>query len=301
MGGWLAEEEPAAMKKVFGDSENMQIVSETDAMTMIAEAAKNPIMSHPWDMAETMFDTKKSPYKRLTVWNQDANNCTGHGTAKAIDAFMLMRTWIGDMYEMTPFENFVPWVWGVGKNEAGQPGTGGATMGAMLAMITANGVLPTDTPNLPPYSGTSNTWARNYGKHATNAPYSQYWDIAKHFIIKVARLPQDADAFYMACKAGYAVAFGTSQRIVMQGIPGPGSKDRLWSAVGSWMHAMAAYGYNPTLDSVGIDNSHGDGFAWASKTVLNAVVNKARYFDAFVILGMTPRKAGADWNTIGRS
>jgi len=67
------------------------------------------------------------------------------------------------------------------------------------------------------------------------------------------------------------------------------------------MHAMAAYGYNDELDSVGIDNSHGDGLGWASPSVLKSVVTKARYFDAFVILDITPRQAGADWSTVGRN
>ena len=211
---------------------------------------------------------------------------------------MLISKWMATRKEIVPFETYVPWIWGVGKNEAGRPGTDGATMGEMLAMVTQRGVVPTDTPGLPPYAGTSNAWARNYGRNAQNAPYSKFWEEAKKYIVTVARLPKDAEAFYLACKAGYAVAFGTSQKIVMSR---SGDSNRTWSASGSWMHAMAAYGYNPTLDSVGIDNSHGDGFAWAGKTVLRSVVTNARYFDAFVILDMTPRSDKANWSLIGKS
>jgi hypothetical protein len=209
---------------------------------------------------------------------------------------MLSTKWTATRRELTPFETYVPWIWGVGKNEAGRPGTDGATMGSMLAMITQNGVLPTDTPGLPPYKGTSNAWARNYGKQARNAPYSQFWPEARKYIVTAARLPKAPELFYLACKAGYSVAFGTSQRIAMAGT----GDNRIWKASGGWMHAMAAYGYHEQLDAIGIDNSHNDGFAWASRDVLKAVVN-TRYFDAFVILDITPRKADADWSTVGRS
>ena len=67
------------------------------------------------------------------------------------------------------------------------------------------------------------------------------------------------------------------------------------------MHAMAAYGYNEELDAVGIDNSHGDGLAWASRGVLKSVVTRARYFEAFVVLDLTSRQAEADWSTTGRN
>ena len=64
---------------------------------------------------------------------------------------------------------------------------------------------------------------------------------------------------------------------------------------------MAGYGYDEQLDAVGIDNSHGDGFAWASRNVLDRVVDKARYFDAFVILDIQPRPGKADWSVVGRN
>ena len=210
---------------------------------------------------------------------------------------MLISKWLASRRELSPFETYIPWIWGVGKNEAGQHGTGGATMGAMLSMVTTHGVLPADTPDLPPYQGTSNAWARNYGRNAQNAPYSKYWSEAKKYVVTVAQLPKDGEAFYLACKAGYTVAFGTSQKIRMSG---SGTK-RIWTASGSWMHAMAGYGYDEELDAVGIDNSHGDGHAWASRTVLKSVVTNARYFDAFVIIDIQPRPAEADWSTVGRS
>jgi len=243
-------------------------------------------------MAERLFETKRAPYRRLTVWNQDANNCAGHATARAVDAFAMIRCWLGDRYELWPFESYVPWVWGVGKNEAGQTGQGGATIGAMLAMIARHGVLPSDTPGLPPYVGTSNKWAARYGKQAKNAPYSPFWDIAQKYRVTVAPLPQDAELFTLTCKAGYSIAFGTSQRIYQA--------QSEWKASGSWMHAMAAYGYDEARNMVGIDNSHGDGFAWADRNVLNLVVNRARYFDAFAILDMQPRPGNPDWHLIGQ-
>jgi hypothetical protein len=288
-----------AVQALFGDPGNgLCVVSETDAMQRITEAAKTPVTTHPWTMAETLHTAGELSYKRLTVFNQDANNCAGHATSKAIDAFTLTLKWLATIKELTPFESYVPWIWGVGKNEAGQPGTDGATMGAMLAMVTRRGILPTDTPGLPPYAGTSNAWARNYGKDAKNAPYSKYWNEAKQYIVTAAQLPKDDEAFYLACKAGYTIAFGTSEKIVMAK-----SQDvnRRWSVNGKWMHAMAAYGYNETLDAVGIDNSHGDGLAWATRDVLRAIIAKARYFDAFVILDIQPRKAGANWSLIGRN
>ena len=294
--GWLAEQEASDAQALFGDAGNLQVVGEDDAITRIKAASENPVTTHPWVMSETLFENHELPFKRLTVYNQDANNCAGQGTSRAVEAFMTISKWIATRRELTPFEIFVPWVWGVGKNEAGQPGTGGATMSSMLSMITNNGVLPADTPGLPPYKGTSNAWARNYGKQAKNAPYSQYWSEAKQFIVTAAQLPKDPNLFYLACKAGYSVAFGTSQKIVMSG---SGYK-RTWKASGSWMHAMAAYGYDAELDAVGIDNSHGDGHAWADKSVIKSVV-AARYFEAFVILDITPRKAAADWRTTGRN
>ena len=210
---------------------------------------------------------------------------------------MLISRWLAARKELTPFETYIPWIWGVGKNEAGQPGTGGASMGAMLSMISKNGVLPTDTPGLPGYAGTSNKWAARYGKQAQNAPYSQFWTEAKKYIVTVAQLPNSGEAFYLACKGGFSVAFGTSQRIQMSG----SGVQRKWAASGSWMHAMAGYGYDEQLDAVGIDNSHGDGFAWASRNVIDRVVDKARYFDAFVILDIQPRPGKADWSTVGKN
>lgn len=296
--GWLAENEQSDRDNLFGDpGGGLIVVSESDAMAMIREAAETPVTTHPWRMAETLYRQQDCPYQKLATFNQDANNCAGHGTSKAIDAFMLISKWLASRKELTPFETFVPWIWGVGKNEAGQSGSGGASMGAMLAMITKNGVLPTDTPGLPDYAGTSDKWARRYGKLAKDAPYSQFWNEAKKYIVTVAQLPKDGEAFYLACKGGYSVAFGTSQRIRMSG----SGEKRIWSASGGWMHAMAGYGFDPDLDAVGIDNSHGDGFAWASRKVLQMVVDRARYFDAFVILDIRPRQAGADWSTVGRN
>ena|GEM_PF-1693975 len=295
--GWLAEQERHDFASVFAASESSSvpfIITTDDAVARITEAAQKPIKTHPWEMARRLFEREAAPYEKLTTWNQDANNCAGHATGKAVDAFMLIQAWLGDRYEMELFENFIPWVWGVGKNEAGQPGTGGATMSAMLDMIAKNGVLPSDTPGLPSYQGTSDRWAKNYGKQAKNAPYSAFWESARKYRVTVANLPKNDDLFHLACKAGYAVAFGTSQRIVMN------KTTRVWSASGSWMHAMAAYGYDPVSDSIGIDNSHGDGFAWANRAVLKFIVTQARYFDAFVILDITPRPGTADWNLIGR-
>jgi len=165
-------------------------------------------------MAKMLREKQETPYERLTVWNQDANNCAGHGTARAIEAFMLKCAWTRTRHELVPFEAFVPWIWGVGKNEAGNTGTGGASMGEMLSMITKHGILPNDTLNLPQYKGTSNRWAARFGKGATNAPYSQFWPEAKKYIVTAAQLPKDDEAFYLACKAGFTTAFGTSQKIV---------------------------------------------------------------------------------------
>ena len=296
--GWLAEQEQADKESLFGSPcDGLHVVDTDEAMALIAESAKTPILTHPWKMASFLHEKDEAPYRRLTVWNQDANNCAGHATSRAIESFMLIAQWTATRRELKPFEVYVPWVWGVGKNEVGQSGTGGATMGAMLSMIAKNGVLPADLQGLPPYNGTSNAWAKNYGKQSQNAPYSQYWPDAKQHVVTVAELPRDADAFYLACKGGFAVAFGTSQRIVMQGT----GEDRVWKASGGWMHAMAAYGYNERLESVGIDNSHGDGFAWASESVLKSVVESARFYDAFAILGIQPRQSGADWTVLGRN
>ena len=296
--GWLAEQEAADMQALFGaPGDGMIVVSEADAMARIRAEAENPVTTHPWTMAKLLREKQMSPYERLTVWNQDANNCAGHGTARAIEAFMMISLWKA-IRELTPFETFVPWIWGVGKNESGNTGTGGATMGEMLSMISKNGILPNDTPNLPQYKGTSNRWAARFGKQAQNAPYSQFWPEAKKYIVTAARLPKDAEAFHLACKAGYTVAFGTSQKIAMQR---SNDFNRIWSASGGWMHAMAGYGYNEELDAVGIDNSHNDGFAWAKRDVLTSVINRARYFDAFVILDIMPRQGKEDWTTIGRS
>ena len=300
--GWLAEREHADFERFFGTSVTVgdaKVLSTDEAVTMIEAAAKLPVTTHPWLMTELLFETNRVPYRRLTVWNQDANNCAGHATARAVDAFAMIRCWLGDRYELSPFESYVPWVWGVGKNEAGQTGTGGATIGAMLAMIAQHGVLPCDTPGLPPYTGTSNLWAKRYGKQAKNAPYSPFWDVAQKYRVTVAPLPQDAEIFALACKGGYSIAFGTSQRIVMQGA----ANDRLrtWKTSGSWMHAMSAYGYDEDRNMTGIDNSHGDGFAWADRDVLNLVINRARYFDAFVILDMQPRPGNPDWYLLGQS
>ena len=299
--GWLAEREHADFERFFGTSETVgdaKVLSTGEGVAMI-EAAGSPVTTHPWLMASRLFESNRSPYQRLAVWNQDANNCAGHATARAVDAFAMIRCWLGNRYELSPFENYVPWVWGVGKNEAGQTGTGGATIGAMLAMIAKNGVLPCDTPGLPPYAGTSNRWAARYGKQAKNAPYSPFWHIAQKYRITVAPLPQDAELFALACKAGYSIAFGTSQRIDMQ--RAANDNLRTWKTSGSWMHAMAAYGYDEERNMVGIDNSHGDGFAWADHNVLNLVINRARYFDAFVILDLQPRPGNSDWHLIGQS
>lgn len=304
LNGWLAEREKPEFERLFGTSESSvgaKVVPTDEAVSRIEDAARSPITTHPWQMADELFARKLTSYRRLTTWNQDANNCAGHATVKAVDAFAMIRCRLGDRYELSPFENYVPWVWGVGKNEAGQTGTGGATIGAMLAMISQNGVLPVDTPNLPAYEGTSNQWARRYGKQAKDAPYSRYWDVAKKYLVTVAPIPQDAELFHLACKGGYTIAFGTSRRIRMAaGVATPEAK-RVWTTSGSWMHAMAAYGYDEELDAVGIDNSHGDGFAWARRDVLDMVVNRSRYFDAFVILDIQPRPSGADWHLIGRS
>ena len=304
--GWLVEREKADFERFFGSSQtvgNANVLSTAEAVTMIENAAKSPIATHPWQMAERLFESNLTPYRRLTVWNQDANNCAGHATTRAVDAFAMIRCWLGDRYELSPFESFVPWVWGVGKNEAGQTGTGGATIGAMLAMIAQHGVLPSDTPGLPPYAGTSNQWAKHYGKQAKNAPYSPFWDIAQKYRVTVAPLPQDAELFALACKAGFSIAFGTSQRIAQTQNADCKTQNecRIWKTSGSWMHAMAAYGYDADRNVVGIDNSHGDGFAWADRDVLNLVVNRARYFDAFVILDMQPRAGNPDWHLIGQS
>ena len=300
--GWLAEREHADFERFFGTSETVgdaKVLSTGEGVAMIEAAAKLPVTTHPWQIAERLFETNRVPYRRLTVWNQDANNCAGHATARAVDAFAMICCWLGDRYELSPFENYVPWVWGVGKNEAGQTGTGGATIGAMLAMIAQHGVLPCDTPGLPPYAGTSNRWAMRFGKQAKNAPYSPFWDVAQMFRVTVAPLPQDAELFALACKAGYSIAFGTSQRIAMQ--RATNDDLRTWKTSGSWMHAMSAYGYDEERNMTGIDNSHGDGFAWADRDVLNLVVNRARYFDAFVILDMQPRPGNPDWHLIGRA
>lgn len=304
LNGWLAEREKPDFERLFGApaaSDNAKVVPTDEAIALIEAAARTPVTTHPWQMAEELFARNRTPYRRLAIWNQDANNCAGHAAARAVDAFALIRCRLGDRYELSPFENYVPWVWGVGKNEAGQTGTGGATIGAMLAMISQNGVLPVDTPGLPPYEGTSNQWAKRYGRQSKTAPYSQFWSVAKKYLVTVAVIPQDAELFHLACKGGYTLAFGTSQRLRMQAATSGSDEKRTWSASGSWMHAMAAYGYDATLDAIGIDNSHGDGFAWADRNVLDKVVNRARYFDAFVILDMQPRPGTADWHLIGKS
>lgn len=295
--GWLAEQE--GLDKLFASSQDgLEIVSESEAVAIIEEAAKNPVKAHPWDMAQRLYDQGECPYNRLKTWNQDANNCAAHGTEKAVSAFMLLSAWMGTRYELTPFQNFVPWIYGVGKNESGNTGDNGATMTSMLSLITQHGVLPDDTPNIPDYSGTSKKWCQRYGKLGTarNAPYNPFVEEAKKYVIKAAQIPKDPDVFYKSCKGGFAIAFGTRQKIRMTGT----GKNRKWILDKWWMHAMAAYCYDPTTDMIGIDNSHGDGFAWADRKVINAVVN-ASYFDGFVILGMTPRKGRADWNPIGRS
>ncbi len=168
-------------------------------------------------------------------------------------------------------------------------------MSAMFEMIARNGILPVDTPELPPYEGTSNLWAKRYGKQAQNAPYSRFWKLAKQYRVTVANLPRNDELFYLACRGGYTIAFGTSQQIKMD------RANRKWTASGSWMHAMAAYGYDPESDSVGIDNSHGDGLGWADRKLLKSIVTQARYFDAFVILDISPRSGKPDWNLIGNS
>jgi len=210
----------------------------------------------------------------------------------------LVSAWLANHKELTPLETFVPWVYGVGKNDAGNYGDNGATIGSMMRLITNRGVLPNDTPGLPGYAGTSRKWCQRYGNadKATKAPFYPFLPEAKQYTVTAAELPRDPELFRMACMGGFTVAFGTKQRIRMSG----SGENRTWSASGSWMHAMAAYGYNPETDAVGIDNSHGDGFAWAGTAVVRSVVN-AGYFDAFVILDIKPRPGKADWSTVGKN
>ena len=297
--GWLADQEQRDRETLFSaPNDGLIVVSESEAVAAIEEAAKTPITTHPWHMAKQLHDQRDCVYERLTTYNQDANNCAAQGTSKAVDAFMLISKWQASRQELTPFETFVPWIYGVGKNDAGHYGDNGATMGSMMRLIANRGVLPTDTPGLPPYAGTSRKWCQRYGNadQAKNAPFYPFLGEAKQYIVTAAELPRDPDLFRMACMGGYSLAFGTRQRIR---ISGSGDKRR-WSASGSWMHAMAAYGYDEELDAVGVDNSHGDGFAWASRDVIRAIV-KAGYFDAFVILDIKPRPGKADWSTVGRN
>ena len=292
--GWLAEKEQSDREALFcNPGDGLVVVSASDAATMIEQAAQTPITTHPWNMAGQLYEQHETPYERLTTYNQDANNCAAHATSKAVDAFQLISRWIASRKELTPFENFVPWVYGVGKSDAGNTGDNGATMGSMMQLIAKRGVLPVDTPGLPGYAGTSRKWCQ---RGASDSPVSQFGSEAKQYIVTAAELPKDPELFYLACKGGHSIAFGTRQRIRMNG----SGENRQWTTFGSWMHAMAAYGYSEELDAVGIDNSHGDGFAWASRDVVRSVV-KASYFDAFVILDIQPRPGKADWSTVGRN
>ncbi|MDR1957618.1 MAG: hypothetical protein LBQ54_00980 [Planctomycetaceae bacterium] len=295
--GWLGEFENLRALFETPAGSGIETVSEPELDERVAEGLATPVETHPWDMAERLHREGVCPYERLTVWRQDANNCAGHGTNRAVEAFQLISAWKKTRRELTPFESFVPWVWSVGKNESGNTGSGGATMGEMLGMIVRNGVLPADTPGLPDYRGTSNVWAKRYGKQSATAPYAKFWPEAKKYLVTAVQIPKDGGMFFDICKAGFSIAFGTSTQITRYGEDG---KNQAWRVFGRWMHAMAAYGYDPVHDRIGIDNSHGDGFAWANRDVVRKVVDSAAYFDGFAILDMIPRAGRADWAPIGR-
>jgi hypothetical protein len=279
--------------EIYSSSNNAYVIDSSELDTRINDANKNPFDVDK--LCQRLYYNGNSYFEMLKIWMQERNDCTSMGTGRAIEAWNVINGGLGRK-ELKVFTIDRPWLYGALSSRYGDYGDNGRTMSVMLQGISEYGVLPGETQGLENYSASRVLdWVRRFAKDS--APYDQYWDAAKQYKVTVSRLDDTArkneERIYAALEAGFTCSFGTNVKVALSPVT------HHYNAGGSWAHCMCLYGYNHETGEVGLDNSHGDGFGWLTKSALTRIVN-SNYFDAFIIADITAMEPEKEnWEMIG--
>lgn len=286
--GYVPESESGGMKALFEAQEYLgeQIVYDwADVRDEIYSAT--PVEGNIESVCDELIKrgVLKSGNK---FYQQKGNDCATMGTTQAVGT--RQKRMALAKAEIVPFDSHPTWIYALYHCmiQSKRGGSGGCSMGQMLAAIAKYGVLPMDE-DVPSY-------AEAIGRWNTNPPvfaqiYEKYKVRAVALRVKVAEVPRKAEDIIATCRSGRSVAFGTAIRCAIRG--------EYWQAGGSWMHAMELDGWRNKngVEEICLINSHGENRSgWVAPPTLKALMG-GRYWDAFAVLDVTRgRKSAPDWS-----
>ncbi|MDR3181698.1 MAG: hypothetical protein LBT89_02065 [Planctomycetaceae bacterium] len=273
MSGWLPEKEAADWKKLEAQQ----------------EVCGQQFLFDWGEVKERIYDeasgySEWQPQELLPKYNQNASNaCAAISNAYACNYLMQLEQ--RKRHEVTAFMPFPAWTYMIYHSQIDRDyGYGGCSLAGMLTANSKYGILPTAA------YGKSITdremVALRWNTRANSAAvYEKYAAQAERWQIKVTR-PKTFEDIKACLKAGYAVNYGTSVKLVL--------KNGEYVPQGTTAHAMTwAYckaGY------FGMTNSWNDGFGWEREEYVKKQLN-GRYFDCFALIGIERDESKApDWS-----
>ena len=179
---------------------------------------------------------------------QQAGDCVGWGARNACQALAAIEITSGDPEE---FHLLCPsYLYAMGRRVGGWRLRGDGSTGSwQAAAVKKYGVLRSDYPTVPTYSGkTSKAWGRSPG------PPADFVAEADDHLVNSTGLVKDVDQAVVALANGYPITVASSVGYEMKV-----GRDGFHRRKGSWAHQMAVIGYGkkPELHFI-IQNSWGD-------------------------------------------
>lgn len=233
---------------------------------------------------------------------QQIGDCVSWGSKHATEGTEGSQIIVG-MKPHSFKEIYPPWIYGAGRVWVlkGRIRGDGLTGAAAAEAVKRFGVLHSDFPGLPPYSGTI---ARQWGN---TGPPERYKEEAAKYRIKTTARVTTAEQVRDAIANGYGIIicsdWGAESRSAFR------QQDGRWVASrnGSWMHCMTVDGYDgtasqpyyhiknswgPTAHPAPIDDSPPGGF-WVTRREIQYIVSQGDSwafsdFDGFPVIDFDP-------------
>lgn len=187
-----------------------------------------------WDLERKLFATGRLPWELIPTHTQDTGNCVAAALAGAGMKLQVIEVAYGGEEEKF-HEWFVPWIYAISRNQIGGGMNGAGSTGAWGARaVNEYGVLFSDDPEVPGYSGTSDKWGhrRNAGS-IERAVYGQFKPVAADNPVAITRL-SSVDEMTIVMDAGMQITIASSQGFRVTEYKGL----HIYRPSGNWSHQM---------------------------------------------------------------
>lgn len=220
--GWAEARQPGTLQVALD-----QYASQFTSFYLDGERAVLPNRFMAWEAARKVLG------KDWPNYPQQVGDCVSHSSKNAIQAIQLVPILNGERFEYE--EVFPPYLYGCGRVFIGENRVrGDGSTGIWQAKaVMKYGVLRSDYPGVPPYSG---ELARLWGR---NGPPANFVDEGDNHLVKTAAPVKTWRQAADAILAGYAVTVASNIGYTMEP-----ARDGFHKRQGNWPHQMALIGFD---------------------------------------------------------